>query len=63
MVVKRWLVLNFNVKRCDWFLKFLNTTQRVSQPQKKAQNAYKQTETKNVYEKHLSSNINKTIDK
>ena len=25
MVIKRWLVLNVNVKRCDWFWKFLNT--------------------------------------
>ena len=35
----------------------------LSQAQKKAQNAYKRTKTKNVYKKHLSSNTNKIVDK
>ena len=33
---------------------------KISQPQK-TQNAYKRAKTKNVYEKHLISNINKVI--
>ena len=36
---------------------------RVWQLQKKVQNAYKRTKTKNVYEKHPSSDINKIVDK
>ena len=36
---------------------------RVSQAQKKAQNAFKRIKTKSVYEKHLNSNINRIFDK